>query len=57
MKRFNSLIRVDGKFEHLSTYANNNKHAETLVNEAYEGFKRQGYIKDFKVIYAWKEAL
>lgn len=54
MKTFDTLFRSDGNWEHLSVCANTKKEAITLAISTYEGFKKNGYIKDYKYISAWE---
>lgn len=54
MKNFDTLFRADEKWEHLKVEAKNKKEAIALAISTYEGFKKSGFIKDYRFMSAWE---
>lgn len=55
MKRYNSLIRTNGKFEYLPVIAENKSVAKDLVEKTYKDFKRAVMVPNYVVISVWEE--
>lgn len=53
-EKYQSTVKADGKIEHLPTFARSKDEAERIIKEAYDGYVKNGYVRDYLIISVWK---
>ena len=53
-EKYSSTVKADGKIEHLPTFARSKEEAEREIKRAYDGYVKEGYVKEYLIISVWK---
>ena len=53
-EKYSSTVKADGKIEHLPTFARSKEEAEREIKRAYDGYVKNGYVKEYLIISVWK---
>ena len=53
-EKYQSTVNADGKIEHLPTFARSKDEAKREIKKAYDGYVKNGYVKEYLIISVWK---
>ena len=53
-EKYQSTVKADGKLEHLPTFARSKEEAERIIKGTYDGYVREGYVREYLIISIWK---